>query len=46
MDFIFKLRKTKDGYSALMVVVDKLSERAHFIPLTSKHKSKDKAKIF
>ena len=29
-----------------MVVVDKLSKRAHFIPLTSKNKSEDIAEVF
>ncbi len=46
MDFMFKLPRTKDGYSALLVVVDKLSKRAHLIPLTTNHKSEDIAEVF
>ena len=46
MDFMFKLPNTKDEYSALMLVVDKLTKRAHLIPLTSKHKSEDMAEVF
>ncbi len=46
MDFMFKLPRKKDEYSALMVFVDKLSKRAHFIPLTANHKSEDIAEVF
>jgi hypothetical protein len=35
MDFITHLPKTDDGYDCIMVVIDKFSKRAHFIPTTS-----------
>ncbi len=41
MDFIFNLPKTKDNKKAILVVVDKLSKRAHFIPLPAEHKAED-----
>ena len=34
MDFIIKLPKTVDGYDSIMVVVDQLTKRAHFLPTT------------
>ena len=46
MDFMFKLPRTKDGYESILVVVDKLSKRTHFIPLTKNHKAEDIAEIF
>ncbi len=46
MDFIFNLPKTKDNKKAILVVVDKLSKRAHFIPLPAEHKAEDTAKVF
>ena len=46
MDFMFKLPKTKDGYDGIMVVVDKLSKRTHFVPLTKNQKSENVAEIF
>ncbi len=44
MDFMFNLPKTKDNKKAILVVVDKLSKRAHFIPLTAEHKAEGTAK--
>jgi hypothetical protein len=35
MDFITQLPRSKNGYNAIMVVVDKLSKRAYFIPCTT-----------
>ncbi len=46
MDFIFKLPKTRDNRKSILVVVDKLSKRAHFIALPGEHKAEDTAKIF
>ncbi len=44
MDFMFSLPKAKDNKKAILVVVDKLLKRAHFIPLTAEHKAEDTAK--
>lgn len=46
MDFIFELPKTKNSKTAILVVVDKLCKRAHFIPLESNHTAKDTAIVF
>ncbi len=46
MDFIFNLPKTKDNKRAILVVVDKLTKRAHFIALPAEHKAEDTAKGF
>ncbi|CDF39331.1 unnamed protein product [Chondrus crispus] len=46
MDFIFDLPKTMDGKTAIMVVVDKLSKRTHFIPLRSDNSAKTIATTF
>jgi hypothetical protein len=35
MDFITQLPKSRNGFNAIMVVVDKLSKRAYFIPCTT-----------
>ena len=35
LDFITHLPRTDDGYDCIMVVIDKFSKRAHFIPTTS-----------
>ena len=43
MDFITALPMTSDS---IMVVVDKLTKAAHFIPVKSTHKTYDIAKIF
>jgi len=47
MDFIFELPKTKQGNTAILAVVDKLSKRTHFISLAS-HKimQKELQKLF
>ena len=37
MDFIFQLPKTKEGNTGILAVVDKLTKRAHFIPLKQNH---------
>ncbi len=46
MDFILNLPKTKDNKKAILVVVDKLTKRAHFIPLSGEHKAEDTARVF
>ena len=46
MDFMFRLPKTKDGYDGILVVVDKLSKRTRFVPLTKKQKVEHVAEVF
>ena len=46
MDFIFELPRTKDNKTGIMVVVDKLSKRTHFIPIESKHNAERTADTF
>ena len=46
MDFITGLPTTWRQHDSIMVVVDKLTKAAHFIPVKSKHKNDDIAKIF
>eukprot|EP00253_Pinus_taeda_P023153 PITA_23153 len=46
MDFITRLPKTKRNNDSIMVVVDKLSNAAHFIPVQSTYKAAKIAHIF
>jgi hypothetical protein len=46
MDFITELPKTGKLHDSIMVVVDKLTKAAHFIPLKTTHKVADVADIF
>ena len=46
MDFITGLPMTWRQHDSIMVVVDKLTKAAHFIPVKSTHKTDDIAKIF
>ena len=46
MDFIVQLPKTKQGYDSIIVFVDKLTKRAHFIPTYTTATAPDIAKIF
>ena len=46
MDFITGLPRTKKNNDSIMVVVDKLSKAAHFIPLQSTYKAVQIAHIF
>eukprot|EP00253_Pinus_taeda_P023109 PITA_23109 len=46
MDFITSLPKTKRNNDSIMVVVDKLSKAAHFIPVQSTYKAVQIAHIF
>jgi hypothetical protein len=46
MDFIVQLPKTKSGYDAIMVVVDKLTKRAYFIPTTTTATAPDTALLY
>jgi hypothetical protein len=46
MEFITHLPKTHDGYDCIMVVNDKFSKRAHFIPTTSETTAHGTAQLF
>ena len=46
MDFIVQLPKTKTGHDAILVVVDRLSKRVHFIPTTTNATAPEVAKLF
>jgi hypothetical protein len=46
MDFIIGLPTTKKQNNSIMVVVDKLTKYAHFIPVKSTHKAISIVEIF
>ena len=46
MDFITGLSMTWRQHDSIMVVIDKLTKAAHFIPVKSMHKTDDIARIF
>ena len=46
MDFITGFQETYSGFDSILVVVDKLTRRAHFIPTKKSSSAKDVAKIF
>jgi hypothetical protein len=46
MDFIIKLPRTTKQHDSIMVVVDKLTKVAHFIPVKSMHKATNIAEIY
>jgi hypothetical protein len=46
MDFITGLSRTRKQHDSIMVVVDKLTKDAHFIPLKTNHRATDVAEIF
>ena len=46
MDFITKLPKTRLKNDVIMVVVDKLTKEAHFIPVKTTHKATNIANIY
>ena len=46
MDFITGLPMTWRQHDSIMVVIDKLTKGAHFIPVKSTHRTNDIAKIF
>jgi hypothetical protein len=46
MDFITGLPRTSKQHDSIMVVVDKITKVAHFIPLKTTHKATDVANIF
>lgn len=46
MDFIVSLPRTKAGFDAIMVVVDRLTKFARFIPTTSNYDAPEVARLF
>jgi hypothetical protein len=46
MDFIIGLPRTRKKHDSIMVVVDKLTKAAHFIPLKTTHRAADVSDIF
>jgi hypothetical protein len=46
IDFIIGLPRTRKLHDSIMVVVEKLTKDAHFIPLKTTHKASDVADIF
>jgi hypothetical protein len=46
MDFIVQLPCTKNGHDSIMVVIDRLSKLAHFIPTTTDISAADVAHLF
>jgi hypothetical protein len=46
MDFITGLPRTGKQHDSIMVVVEKLTKDAHFIPLKTTHKATNVADIF
>ena len=46
MDFIVDFPKTADGHDSILVVVDRLSKYAHFIPTTESISAEDLAHVF
>ena len=46
MDFIVDFPKTNDGHDSILVVVDRLSQYAHFIPTTESISAEDLAHVF
>ena len=46
MDFITGFPRTSKKHDSIMVVVDKLTKAAHFIPLKTTHRAADVADIF
>jgi hypothetical protein len=46
MDFITKLPRTSKHHDSIMVVVDKFTKAAHFIPLKTTHKETNVVDIY
>ncbi|KAK9064954.1 hypothetical protein SSX86_016337 [Deinandra increscens subsp. villosa] len=46
MDFITKLPKSRSGYDAIWVIVDRLTKSAHFLPVNEKDKMDKRAKLY
>ena len=46
MDFITSLSRTSRQHDSIMVVVDRLTKVAHFIPMNSTHSASEVAHVF
>jgi hypothetical protein len=46
MDFITKLPRTTRQHNSIMVVVDKITKDAHFVPVKTTHTTTNIAEIF
>ncbi|CAI7770301.1 unnamed protein product [Closterium sp. NIES-53] len=46
LDFIADLRRTRDGYTAILVFVDRLTKMVHFVPTTTDVSAEDTARLF
>ncbi|GMG20105.1 unnamed protein product [Ambrosiozyma monospora] len=46
MDFVTGIPRTDQGFDAIMIVVDRLSKRAHFLPCTKDFSSADTARLY
>ena len=46
MDFVVGLPRTKKGYDAVWVIVDRLTKSAHFLPVVTTYKVKDLAQLY
>lgn len=46
MDFIVELPETTKRHNSILVVVDKLTKSAHFIPVRDTYKASEIAQVF
>ena len=46
MDFVVGLPRTKDGYDAIWVIVDRLTKSTYFLPVHTTYKMDQYAKIY
>ena len=46
LDFVTTLPRVRGGFDSILVVVDRLTKVAHFIPIRSTHTAVDIAQIF
>ncbi len=46
MDFLMPIPESKNGHNAILVIIDRLTKMAHFIPTTDKVTAKETAELF
>jgi len=46
MDYLMPVPESKNGHNAILVIVDRLTKMAHFIPTTDKVTAKETAELF